>query len=139
MALKMKTQHGAAGLSHKACAGFGRAVDHIHRRTRQSGEYACGAVLHVGVDSLAESILRSLHEVASATAVAVDLHSAGHNVHPFGVKQLGADHRQITVGHFKHLVVAHQHAAILKPSLWRQDFCIDYLSKHVMIGIKPQI
>ena len=87
-------------------------------------------MFHVSVYSLAESLFRALHEVASAPSVAVDFNSAGHHIHPFGIEKFCSYHGEVAVGHFKNLVVAHQHRPILKPSLGRKDFSVYNLCKH---------
>ncbi len=85
-------------------------------------------MLHVGVDSFAESIFSALHEVTSAAAMAMDLDTAWHYIHPLGVEKLSADDSKVAVRNFKNLVVTHQHRAVLEPSLRREYLRINDLS-----------
>ena len=84
-------------------------------------------MLHVSGDSSTESILRTFHEIASATSVDMYFHSAGNNIHTFGVDKGRANNRQVAVRNFEDFVVSNEYRTIFKPSLWRQDKAVDNL------------
>ena len=65
----------------------------IHSR-RERGEDGRCAVLHVGVYRRAEIFFRTFHEVATTTAVNVQLNTTGHDVASFSVDLLRPFNRQ---------------------------------------------
>ena len=79
---------------------------------------------------LAECVLSTLHEVASAAAVRVYFDAARQYVHAFDVDERSADNGQVAVGYFQNLSVADQDGTILQPPLWGEDAGIDELSQH---------
>jgi len=60
-------------------------------------------------DSCSESLFRTFHKIPSAATMNVDFHSAGDNVHSFGINQFGSDNGKVAVGHFQNFIVADKH------------------------------
>ena len=128
-ALQVQSHDGAARLFHELVAGVAGGVHHRGCRRRQGGEDGRSAMLHVGLHRLPEGLLGALHEVAAATAVAVQLDAARHHVQPFGVDGLigvGVD-----VAAFSHLgdeAVLDEYRASVDPPLWGEYMSVIDLS-----------
>ena len=90
----MQTHDGAAGFCHQFLASLDRFVDPLAIAGREGGEDGRCAVLHVGIYRRAESFFRTFHEVATATAVNVQLNTTGHDVASLGVDLLRTLNRQ---------------------------------------------
>ena len=84
-------------------------------------------MLHVCLDCTTESLFRSFHEVATATAVNVDFHAAGNNVHTFGINYFCAYYCKVAVCNLKNLVIAYDNRSVLQPALRSQNLGIDNL------------
>ena len=127
MPLEVETQDRAIRFCHQLFCRFGCRTNHRNRRRRKCWENTCRPMLHVSGNRGSESILRTFHEIASATSVDMYFHSAGNNIHTFGVDKGRANNRQVAVRNFEDFVVSNEYRTIFKPSLWRQDKAVDNL------------
>ena len=93
----MQTHDRATGFGHQLLASDDRFVDPLAIARRERGEDGRCAVLHVGIHCRAESFFRTFHEVATATAVNVQLDTSGYDVASLGVDLLRAFNRQSIV------------------------------------------
>ena len=91
---EVQTHNGATGFGHQFLASLDRFVDPLTIAGRERGEDGRCAVLHVGIHRRAESFFRTFHEVATTTAVNVQLNTTGHDVATLGVDLLRAFNRQ---------------------------------------------
>ena len=91
---EVQTHDGASGFCHQFLASLDRFVYPLAIARRERGEDGRCAVLHVGVYRRAESFFRTFHEVATTTAVNVQLNTTGHDVASFSVDLLRPFNRQ---------------------------------------------
>ena len=80
--------------------------------------------------SVAESLLGTLHKVATATTVSVDLDTTGNYIRALCVEDLGAHNFEIGVRNLDDLAIANEHRAIFLPTRRGQNITIDYSCKH---------
>ena len=95
-------------------------------------EDGSGAVPHVSVDGSPEGLNGSLHEVAAATAVAVQFNASGHHMHAVRVDcAVGALNDVAALGHFRDVSIGKHHRALVYPSLGGEYVSVVNLCEHL--------
>ena len=131
----MQTQYGAVLLSHEFVASLASGFNHGYGGRRECGEDGGGSVLHVGVDSHAECLFASFHEVASAAAVNVHFDATGHHAATLCIDDFSSNNGQAAIFYGFNLVVFNDDRTSFNPSLRGEDAAVDDLLQHISDGL----
>ena len=127
VSFEVKAEDGRILLLHQFGTGLYGLFNHGHGTAGQGGEDACRSVLCMSFNGCTESLWCAFLEVSASSSVDVHIDEARHYIHAFGINEFCADDGEVAVRYFQYLAVPKDDAAVLEPSLWRQDFCIDDL------------
>ena len=57
-------------------------------------------IINTSMDRTAESVFGTFHKIASATAMCMDVYTAGQYIHSFYINQLCTDNGEVAIGYF---------------------------------------